>query len=368
MLGEHAAALELSRGGAISCGGSARLLPAADGWLAVNLARDDDRDSVPAWLELAGRWDPDDPWPTVEREVATRSAAGLVDRAALLAMPVARVGEVEPPPPADALGGLPIGLPIEPTVGPTVGPTGPGDAGATTVDVDGALVVDLSSLWAGPLCARLLADRGARVVKVESTGRPDGARLGPAAFFDRLHAGTRSVGLDLATRRGAAALRRLVERADVVIEASRPRALRALGIEPTEVMPQGRCRVWVSITGYGRDSPRVAFGDDAAAAGGLVAWDGSGPCFAVDAVADPLTGMAAAAGVDAALATGGRWLLDVSMAGVAALVAGPDRCLPWLPDGRLTPSPPSAPAPVGSGPALGADTDRIGAELGLALR
>ncbi|GAB2869516.1 CoA transferase [Nocardioides pacificus] len=52
---------------------------------------------------------------------------------------------------------------------------------------------------AGPLCAHLLGLDGARVVKVESTTRPDGARRGPAAFFELLHAGHAQLTLDLAT-------------------------------------------------------------------------------------------------------------------------------------------------------------------------
>ena len=78
----------------------------------------------------------------------------------------------------------------------------------------------------------------------------------------------------------------------------------------------------MSITGYGRAVDRVAFGDDAAVAGGLVAWDDDGPVFLADAVADPLTGIAAAVAVDAALRTDGRWVVDAAMAGVAAWVAG----------------------------------------------
>ena len=121
-----------------------------------------------------------------------------------------------------------------------------------------AVVVDLSSLWAGPLCTRVLADLGATVIKVESDRRPDGARRGPLAFFERLHRGKRMVSLDLA----GSELRELLADADVVIEASRARALRQLGIHAEELRPQ----VWLSITGYGREVDRVAFGDDAAAA------------------------------------------------------------------------------------------------------
>ena len=68
---------------------------------------------------------------------------------------------------------------------------------------------------------------------------------------------------------------------------------------------------------------RVGFGDDAAAAGGLVAWSGSTPNFCVDAIADPITGMVAAAVGLEVLASEGAWLLDVPMATVAADFAGP---------------------------------------------
>ena len=97
--------------------------------------------------------------------------------------------------------------------------------------VAGALVVDLSSLWAGPLCAQLLTAAGARTVKVESTSRPDGARRGPAPFYDLLHAGQDSVALDFRDHRDVDRLRTLLAAADIVIEASRPRALAQLGID-----------------------------------------------------------------------------------------------------------------------------------------
>jgi crotonobetainyl-CoA:carnitine CoA-transferase CaiB-like acyl-CoA transferase len=189
------------------------------------------------------------------------------------------------------------------------------------------LVVDLSSLWAGPLCAHLLAGAGARVVKVESVARPDGARSGPAAVFDLLHAGKSSVALDFASAAGRAALRRLVERADVVVEASRPRALRQLGIE-AEALVAGRPGLtWVSITGHGREEPGagwVAFGDDAAVAAGLAVASGGAddPVFCADAVADPLAGLAAALAALRALEAGGGCLIDVSLVGVAREALG----------------------------------------------
>jgi crotonobetainyl-CoA:carnitine CoA-transferase CaiB-like acyl-CoA transferase len=224
--------------------------------------------------------------------------------------------------------------------------------------LDGAVVVDLSSLWAGPLCAQLLGRAGATVIKVESTRRPDGARMGDSAFFDWLHAGHQSVAVDFTTAAGRAALADLVRAADVVIEASRPRALANLGLAP-EALDHRAGKVWLSITGYGRREPaRVAFGDDAAVSGGLVS---AGPVFCGDAIADPLTGLHAALTAAESISRGGGELIELSMAAVAATYA------------ELPPQPETccAAEPTASEPAarLGADNaevDRLVAERRLA--
>jgi crotonobetainyl-CoA:carnitine CoA-transferase CaiB-like acyl-CoA transferase len=191
----------------------------------------------------------------------------------------------------------------------------------------GAVVVDLSAMWAGPLCGRLLAEGGARVVKVESCTRPDGARA-DARFFNRLHTGQRLVTIDFGSADGRAELAGLLTGADIVIEASRPRALAQLGLAPDQLdRPDGQ--VWLSITGYGRDDPgKVAFGDDAAVAGGLVGRDDDGdPVFCADAIADPLTGVCGAYAVAMAYANGGGSLIDLSMRNVAAtFAAAPPEC------------------------------------------
>ena len=164
--------------------------------------------------------------------------------------------------------------------------------------------------------------------------------------------------LDLRRADGVRVLQRLVRRADVVIEASRPRALAELGIHAAGSVRDGGPQVWVSITGHGRAGDagqRVGFGDDAAAAGGLVVWAGPAPMFCADAVADPLSGLTAASACLESLAEGGRWLLDVSMAGVCAGLAGPT--LP-LPPG-LVPAAPRAREPERAAPALGADTAQV---------
>ncbi|HEY0400035.1 MAG TPA: CoA transferase, partial [Acidimicrobiia bacterium] len=191
-----------------------------------------------------------------------------------------------------------------------------------------------------------------------------------------------SVALDFGTPEGRAHLRLLLGAVDVVVEGSRPRALEQLGIAAETVLAEATGtgagpRVWVSITGYGRAAPgrdRVAFGDDAAAAGGLVVWDGTGPCFCADAVADPCTGIVAAAAVLRALSEGGRWLLDISMRDVAAHLAAPSFSGPAPagsmagPAGSVTgpvmAAPPRARAVVGRGPGLGEHTEAVFAELG----
>jgi len=347
LLGERAALGDLSRGGAISCGGGARLVPGRDGWLAVSLARPDDVAALPAWL---GRDVPDDdPWPTVCDAVAVAPVAALDERAGLLGLPCAAVGSVGP------CAHPVFDLPVEALQ------AGRGHAGGPP-PVEEMRVVDLSSLWAGPLCGQLLAVAGADVIKVESTARPDGARRGPARFFDLLNGAKRSVALDLTLTAGRRDLERLIASADVVIESARPRALAQLGIDLEDILSRpGGPWVWASITSHGRrpaQSQRVGFGDVAAAAGGLVAPDGDGPCFLADAVADPLTGLVAAAAVLEALKVGGRWLIDAAMAPMAASVAGP-----LMDVGGLRAQPPRAREAGRAARPAGADTDAVLREL-----
>jgi crotonobetainyl-CoA:carnitine CoA-transferase CaiB-like acyl-CoA transferase len=370
VLGERAALSGLTRQGSTSCGGATRLVRCADGWLAVALARPEDVELVPAWLE---RSVDDDPWQAVIAAASTTSAGRLVERGVLLGLPVARLGETAAAAKADrVVERTVLGLPEdEADEGPRadtltqlpVRASAVAGPGASARPLEGTVVVDLSALWAGPLCGSLLAAAGADVVKVESTARPDGARLGAAAFFDLLNARKRSVALDLRDAAGRATLAALIDRADVVIDASRPRALEQLAIDAERAIAGGGPRVWASITGHGRAGPgreRVAFGDDAAVAGGLVAWHEAAPCFCADAVADPTSGLVAAAAVLEALHSGGRWLLDVSMAGVAAHLAGAT-----LPASDAVAASPRPRPSVGPAPALGEHTDEVLAELGL---
>lgn len=288
--------------GRTSHGGATRLLPCADGWVALSLARPTDVDLVPAWRGLHGLdTGSDDPWADVTDLVRDLPGADLVHDAELLGLPLGVLGERLP----DGTDGV-----ARTTFGPT------------TRRADPIRVLDLSALWAGPLCAALLGRAGAEVTKVESVERPDDARVGDALLYDRLNRDKQHRTLDLGSRRGRVMLAALVARADVVVTASRHRALVQLGLDPTSWLARSDGpQVWVSITGHGLASDRVAFGDDAAVAGGLVEHTPDGPTFAGDALADPLSGLAAATHAAEALARGERVLLDVAMAGVAAAAA-----------------------------------------------
>ena len=94
---------------------------------------------------------------------------------------------------------------------------------------------------------------GARVIKVESRTRPDGMRRAAGSFYDLLNAGKQSVALDLNLPGGRAQLRALIAQADVVIEASRPRALRQLGIVAEEILKEHPGLTWIALSGYGRE-------------------------------------------------------------------------------------------------------------------
>ncbi len=303
LLGERAACFGHQRCGRVSPGGSCRLVRCTDGWIAVNLARSDDVACLPAWFGEAPQGEL---WDFVETRAAARPVSELVGRARLLGMPVS---------PAAAAPTRP-----EPWCGVSVR----GER-LRRHPRAGPFVVDFSSLWAGPLCSHLLGLAGARVLKVESRARPDGARGGSPHFFSLLNGNKECTVLE------PREFGDLLAHADVVIEGSRPRALRQLGIDAEAAVRERSGLTWVGLSGHGRAEPAaewVAFGDDGAAAAGLCAATGApgSPSFCGDAVADPLAGLHAAVAALASYHLGGGHLLDVSLAGVVRhLVAQPGR-------------------------------------------
>ena len=321
VLTARAAELGLRRNGQVSANRSCRLLKTTDGWIACNLPRPEDRDCVEA---LVGHPPGGALWGAVIDTAARAPTARFVSQARLLGLAVAPLAR-------------PVGVCPPWTVERRW-------EAVTPRPLDGLRVVDLSSLWAGPLTAHILMAAGAEVCKVEAASRREGAnaRPGPRAWLPP--GDPARVVIDLATVQGRRQLFQLVDQADVVIEASRPRALEQLGCDPGSLPPRPG-RVWLSITGYGRSAPGrdwVAFGDDAAVAGGLVAWDAAGvPLFAADAIADPVTGLMGTVAVLRSVEQGGGHLLDLAMVAAASFVAHDDN---W---GR--PPPGLAVIPVGDG-------------------
>jgi crotonobetainyl-CoA:carnitine CoA-transferase CaiB-like acyl-CoA transferase len=303
LLSERAALTGHTRNGRIAPGGSCRLLEAADGWLALNLARPDDWASLEAWLEAPCAPD----WESVAAAVRARAAATLIER------------------------GHEMGLAVALDAPPTPQPTwfdGTLRTQAATPRRRRPRVIELASLWAGPLCGRLLQQCGAEVIKIESAQRPDGARRGAPAFFERLNAGKRGMTLDFSQPQCIVELRALLADADLVIEGSRPRALRQLGIVAEDLVRENPGLVWLSLTGHGRDEPQaqwVAFGDDAAVAAGLshLMYSVTGErMFVGDAIADPLTGLHAALAGWSLLQSGQGGLLSLSLRAVCAHALG----------------------------------------------
>ena len=145
LLGERAALTGMSRNGDTSVGGSARFVQAADGWIVLNLPRPEDVESLPA---LVGQSLSADDWPMIADGIASLSSAEIVETATLL--------------------GIPAAVPASYSQ-PVLSPGQELRRGGPRRVVERPLVVDLTSLWAGPLAGGLLAEAGARVVKVEGT-------------------------------------------------------------------------------------------------------------------------------------------------------------------------------------------------------
>ena len=308
--------------------GTCRLLSTCDGVIAVNLPRADDWQLVNAWLESDRLDDPGcvvatnllpgtnavkpdhndlslKPWNIVSELVSSQPSNYLLDRARELGLAVA-AADLVPTGPTDFYHNLFRGSPV------------------IRHDQKPPRVVDLSALWAGPLCSHLLQLLGAEVIKVESTGRPDGAREGNQEFYALLNQAKRSVALDLKSVEGIKALRQLLATADIVIESSRPRALLQLGINPREFVRNIPGITWIQITGHGSEAPVnnwIGYGDDAAAAAGLSAllYKATGNYgFVGDAIADPLTGLHAGLVAWQSWRNGGGKLLALSLRGVTS--------------------------------------------------
>src|SRR4051812_18016423 len=180
--------------------------------------------------------------------------------------------------------------------------------------LDGITVLDLTRVLSGPYCTMLLADMGARVIKIEQPGKGDDTRgwgppflEGESAYFMSINRNKESVTLDFKHPDGRALLERLLAKADVLVENFRPGTLAKVGLDYRTLAAVHPRLVYCSISGFGQTGPRRGEpGYDAViqAEGGLMSITGSadGPPFRLGvAIADIVSGMFAAYGISMAL-------------------------------------------------------------------
>jgi crotonobetainyl-CoA:carnitine CoA-transferase CaiB-like acyl-CoA transferase len=207
-----------------------------------------------------------------------------------------------------------------------------------TLPLSGITVLDLTRVLSGPYCTMLLADMGARVVKIEQPGKGDDTRAwgppfidGESAYFLSINRNKESVTLDFKKPEARAILDRLIAKSDVLVENFRPGTLNKLGLDYASLAPKHPRLVCCSISGFGQTGPRRHEpGYDAViqAEGGLMSITGSadGPPYRLGvAIGDIVSGMFAAQGILLALfareRTGAGQLVDIGMLdSVAALL------------------------------------------------
>jgi formyl-CoA transferase len=184
--------------------------------------------------------------------------------------------------------------------------------------LSGIRVLDLSAVVLGPYATQILGDFGAEIVKVESPSgdlmRLNGVsrNRGMSSIFLTLNRNKRSIVLDLQSAEGAAALRRLIPTADVLVHNMRVEAIERLGFGYDAVAKLRPDIVYCAATGFDQDGPdagKPAFDDIIQAASGLASVASSGretPDYVPSLIADKTAGMAVANAVMAALVSRGR--------------------------------------------------------------
>ena len=188
-------------------------------------------------------------------------------------------------------------------------------------------VIDLSTVLAGPGCARYLADFGADVIKVERPGTGDSIRdMGwrdprdDVTFFSKIVGrGKRTIVLDLKAAEGLDAMRRLCDSADVLVENLRPGKLEALGLAPDDLIARNPRLVVTRVSGFGQDGPyagRPGFATLAEAMSGFAAINGEPdgpPLLPPIALTDEVTALVAAFATMVAVHSGVGQVVDVNL-------------------------------------------------------
>ncbi|MFC5698993.1 CaiB/BaiF CoA transferase family protein [Pseudomonas sp. GCM10022186] len=222
--------------------------------------------------------------------------------------------------------------------------------------LQGLTVLDFTQIAAGPTCTMLLADMGARVIKVEAPEGDLGRSLGPAwvgedsALYHGFNRGKQGLCLDLKNPRALEVARRLVVGADVLIESMRPGVMARLGLGYEDMAALNPALVYCSISAYGQHGP---YADRAGVDGilqadsglmSLIGTPGAPPCKVQAPVVDVVTGymacMAILAKLQARHRDGQGGHLDVSLMN-SALALQQSSIASYLRDGEL-------PTPIGS--------------------
>ena len=198
-------------------------------------------------------------------------------------------------------------------------------------------VVDISTVLAGPNCARYLADFGADVIKVERPNTGDSLRGmawrdprdGEGLWWKLVNRNKRNIALDFKNEEDLALLRKLLDDAHVLVENFRPGTLERLGLAPEELLKRNPKLVIVRVSGFGQDGPyasRPGFASIAESMAGLAAVSGEPdgpPMLPAIALTDETTGIAAAFATMVALHSGVGQVVDINLLTTVFQIMGP---------------------------------------------
>ncbi len=224
--------------------------------------------------------------------------------------------------------------------------------------LEGIRVVDLSHVYAGPTCTRILAELGADVIKVEAAMRFDitrgliltdndhgGQPWNRASYFAVRNAGKRAITLDLSNEKGIDLLKRLIGLSDVLVESFTPRVMKAFGLDYEAVRGVKPDIVMLSMSGYGQTGSQTdysAYGMGLEPASGisqLTGYRDGPPIRSGISFTDPIAGVMAAGAVLAALhyrgRTGKGQFIDLSEQEAAIPLIGA-ALMDYVMNGRLT--------------------------------
>lgn len=195
--------------------------------------------------------------------------------------------------------------------------------------LSGVTVVDLSRILAGPYCTMMMAELGARVIKVETPETGDDARHygpfinGKSAYFQSVNRGKESIALNLKDEGDKAILDKLLEKADIIVENFRPGTMEKLGFGWERLHEKFPKLIYVSASGFGHSGPdmyRPAYDMVVQGMGGIMSitgHEGAPPTRIGTSIGDIGSGLYAAIGAMSALvhrsATGEATKVDISM-------------------------------------------------------